>query len=154
MTEIGLFTGSSETVYNRKVFRYTYIALKVAGPQGPWEFLGFPKEEDKQMGKKIYVGNMSFKAVEEDLRTLFSQFGEIESVKIITDGQAGRPKGFGFVEMASDEAAEKAITSLNGSTFMERPLTVAEAKPQQPRERQGFGGGRRGYGEGGRDRRD
>jgi len=108
------------------------------------------------MGKKIYVGNMSFRATEDDLRGLFSQFGEIESVKIITEGQTGRPKGFGFVEMASDEASEKAITSLNGTMFMERPLTVAEAKPQQPRERQGFGGGGRGRGfggGGGRDRR-
>lgn len=109
------------------------------------------------MGKKIYVGNMSFRATEDDLRELFSQFGEIESVKIITEGQTGRPKGFGFVEMASDEAAEKAITALNGAMFMERPLTVAEAKPQQPRERQGFGGGGRGRGfgggGGGRDRR-
>ena len=109
------------------------------------------------MGKKIYVGNISFKASEEDIRELFSQSGEVESVKIITDKHTGNPKGFAFVEMTTDEDAAKAIEALNGTTFMERTLSVAEARPQQPRERQGFGGGGRGgFGGGrgfGRDRR-
>ncbi|HEX8948182.1 MAG TPA: RNA-binding protein [Dissulfurispiraceae bacterium] len=94
------------------------------------------------MAKKLYVGNISFKATEDSLRELFSQAGGVESVKIITDAQTGQSKGFGFVEMASDEDAQKAIESLNGTNFMERSLSVAEARPQQPRERRGFGGDR------------
>jgi RNA recognition motif-containing protein len=104
------------------------------------------------MEKKLYVGNISFKATEEDIRELFSRSGEVESVKIITDAHTGNPKGFGFVEMANEEAAKKAIDDLNGSNFMERSITVAEAKPQQPREKRGGfggGGGRGGYGGGG-----
>jgi cold-inducible RNA-binding protein len=93
------------------------------------------------MQKKLYVGNISFKATEEDLRELFSKSGEVESVKLITDVNTGNPKGFGFVEMATTEEAQKAIETLNGSLFMERTLTVSEARPQQPRERRGFGKG-------------
>ncbi len=89
------------------------------------------------MGKKIYVGNISFKAKEDDVKGLFSKFGEFESVNMITDAHTGKPRGFGFVEMASDEDAKKAIASLNGTQFMERTLSVAEAKPQEPRERRG-----------------
>jgi RNA recognition motif-containing protein len=115
------------------------------------------------MGKKLYVGSISFNASEESLRELFSGIGEVESVKIITDSDTGRSKGFGFVEMSSEEDAKKAIEQLNGKTFMERALIVNEARPQQPRERRGFGGGggggRGGYGQsrgsgyGGRGRR-
>jgi RNA recognition motif-containing protein len=93
------------------------------------------------MQKKLYVGNISFKATEEDLRDLFSKSGEVESVKLITDVNTGNPKGFGFVEMATSEEAQKAIEALNGSLFMERTLTVSEARPQQPREKRGFGKG-------------
>jgi RNA recognition motif-containing protein len=116
------------------------------------------------MGKKLYVGSIPFNATEESLRELFAGIGEVESVKIITDADTGRSKGFGFVEMASAEDAKKAIEQLNGTKFMERSLTVNEARPQQPREGRGFGGGggRGGYGQGrgsgggggyGRDRR-
>jgi RNA recognition motif-containing protein len=102
------------------------------------------------MEKKLYVGNISFKATEEDIRELFGRSGEVETVKIITDAHTGNPKGFGFVEMATVEDAKKAIDELNGTTFMERAITVAEAKPQEPREKRGgFGGGRGGYGGGG-----
>jgi len=104
------------------------------------------------MEKKLYVGNISFKATEEDIRELFARSGEVETVKIITDAHTGNPKGFGFVEMASVEDAKKAIDELNGTTFMERAITVAEAKPQEPREKRGGfggGGGRGGYGGGG-----
>jgi len=100
------------------------------------------------MGSKVYVGNISFKASEDDIRELFSKVGEVESVKIITDAHTGQPKGFGFVEMSSEEDAKKAISTLNGQPFMERMLSVAEARPQQPREKRGFersggfGGGR------------
>ena len=105
------------------------------------------------MGKKIYVGNISFNATEDSIKELFSKFGEVESVRIITDAQTGQPKGFGFVEMASEEEAKKAIETLNGTTFMERTLSVAEARPQR-KERRGFEGGRGGFGgSGGKGRR-
>lgn len=95
------------------------------------------------MEKRIYVGNLSFKATEDDIKELFARSGEVESVKIITDMNTGSPKGFGFVEMATPEDAQKAIEALNGSSFMERTLVVSEARPQQPREKRGFGGGGR-----------
>jgi RNA recognition motif-containing protein len=103
------------------------------------------------MEKKLYVGNISFKATEEDIRELFAKSGAVESVKMITDAHTGNAKGFGFVEMATEDDAKKAIDELNGTTFMDRAITVAEAKPQQPRERRGFGGGggRGGFGGGG-----
>ena len=101
------------------------------------------------MGKKLYVGSISFNATEESLRDLFTSIGEVESVKIITDADTGRSKGFGFIEMASAEDAKKAIDQLNGTKFMERALMVNEARPQQPREGRGFGGGRGGFGGGG-----
>jgi cold-inducible RNA-binding protein len=110
------------------------------------------------MGKKLYVGSIPFNASEEALGELFSSIGEVESVKIITDADTGRSKGFGFVEMSSEGDAKKAIEQLNGKKFMERALIVNEARPQQPREKRGFGGGRSGFGQGrgsgyGRDRR-
>ncbi|HMK59611.1 MAG TPA: RNA-binding protein [Dissulfurispiraceae bacterium] len=104
------------------------------------------------MSTKIYVGNIAFNAAEDDIRVLFSAHGQVESVKMITDPQTGRARGFGFVEMASADDARKAIEGLNGKSFMERILTVSEAKPQQPRDRGmgkksgGFGGQRRGSG--------
>lgn len=99
------------------------------------------------MGKKLYVGNISFKATEEAIKGLFAGAGEVESVNMITDARTGQAKGFGFVEMATEEGAKKAIETLNGTTFMERALSVAEAKPQEPREKRGgFGGSRGGYG--------
>jgi RNA recognition motif-containing protein len=100
------------------------------------------------MGKKLYVGNISFEVTEEALKELFLTVGEVESVKIITDAHTGQSKGFGFVEMASEEAAQKAMTDLNGSTFMERPLIVNEARPQRPREPRGSGDYRGGFGRG------
>ncbi len=101
------------------------------------------------MSKKLFVGNISFKATEDALREAFSRFGEVESVKLITDAQTGQPKGFGFVEMATEEDAQRAVASLNGTPFMDRTLTVSEARPQQPREKRGFGGGGYGGGYGG-----
>ena len=92
------------------------------------------------MGKKLYVGNLSFSTSEQSLQDKFAEFGEVESAKIITDRDTGRSKGFGFVEMATDEAAESAISSLNGTEFEGRTLTVNEARPMVPRsERPGFG---------------
>ena len=103
------------------------------------------------MGKKLYVGNMSFKATEEAIKQLFAGVGEVASVNLITDARTGQAKGFGFVEMETEEAAKKAIETLNGTTFMDRPLSVAEAKPQEPREKRGgFGGGGKGGYSGGK----
>lgn len=93
------------------------------------------------MAKKLYVGNLSYQMTEEDLRDLFSPIGEVVSAKIITDAATGRSKGFGFVEMGSDEEADKAIADLNGKNVMERPINVSEARPQTGRARR-TGGGR------------
>lgn len=106
------------------------------------------------MAKKLYVGNLSYNTQEEDLREAFSKFGEVLSATLIIDQASGRSKGFGFVEMASDEDAEKAISSLNGTTFMDRSITVNEARPKTEGARAGAGGGRGkrgggGYGGGG-----
>ena len=94
---------------------------------------------------RLYVGNISFKAGEEDLREMFSQAGEVVSVKLIKDAATGRLRGFGFVEMASEEDGKKAITMFNGQPFLDRSIVVNEAKPQEKRE----GGFRdkRGYGD-------
>jgi RNA recognition motif-containing protein len=92
------------------------------------------------MAKKLYVGNLSYSTHEEDLREAFSKFGEVVSATLIVDQADGRSKGFGFVEMASDEDANKAITTMNGTSFMERTITVNEARPKV--ERRGSGGGR------------
>ena len=89
------------------------------------------------MAKKLYVGNLSYGTGEDSLRRLFGEFGEIESVNIITDRDTGRPKGFAFVEMATEEAAQKAIAGLNGKTVDEREIKVAEAKPQADRSSSG-----------------
>jgi cold-inducible RNA-binding protein len=80
------------------------------------------------MSKKLYVGNLSFQTTEGDVTNTFAQFGNVESVSLITDRDSGRPKGFGFVLM-EEEAADKAIASLNGSQLDGRTLTVNEARP-------------------------
>ncbi|MDA8388791.1 MAG: RNA-binding protein [Nitrospiraceae bacterium] len=82
--------------------------------------------------KKIYVGNLPYSATEEDLREMFSEAGEVQSVKIIND-ESGRSKGFGFIEMATNEEAEKAIASFNGKMLKDRALNVSEARPQTAR---------------------
>jgi RNA recognition motif-containing protein len=87
------------------------------------------------MTQKLYVGNLSYSTTESKLRDMFGEFGEIESVKVITDRDTGRPKGFAFVEMASDEAAQKAISELNGKVVDERDIRVDKAKPQTDRRR-------------------
>jgi RNA recognition motif-containing protein len=97
--------------------------------------------------KKMYVGNIPYNATEEDLRELFSEYGEIESLKILKDQFTDRSKGFGFVEMVNEEDTKKAIIALNGNDFKGKSLTVAEARPQQ--NRQGFNKRSSGYGGGG-----
>ena len=96
------------------------------------------------MAKKLYVGNMSYDTTEDSLRALFAGVGEVESVNIVTDRMSGRPRGFGFVEMATEEEAQAAISQLNGTTLDDRQISVAEARPQRPRSDRGGGGGRRG----------
>ena len=85
------------------------------------------------MNLKLYVGNIPFGASEEDLKKLFLEVGEVQSVKIVTNSYSGRPRGFGFVEMASQEDVKKAISMLNGKTLMDRALIVNEARPQKKR---------------------
>lgn len=101
------------------------------------------------MGKKLYIGNLSFNVDDQSLTDLFSQHGTVESARIITDRDTGRSKGFAFVEMATDSEASAAIEKLNGYDFSGRNLNVSEAKPMAPREnrgnRGGFGGGRSRY---------
>jgi|SRR6185369_2208015 RNA recognition motif-containing protein len=105
------------------------------------------------MGNKLYVGNLPFSATDDTLRDLFSQAGQVESARIITDRDTGRSKGFGFVEMSSDQEASEAIKRFNGQDMEGRSLTVNEARPMAPREG-GGGGGRGGHrgGGGGRQR--
>jgi RNA recognition motif-containing protein len=102
------------------------------------------------MGKKLYVGNLPYSATEQVLADTFAQVGSVESAKIITDRETGRAKGFAFVEMSTDEEAQKAISQLNGSSWEGRAMTVSEAKPQAPRDNRGGGrpsfGGNRGGG--------
>lgn len=93
------------------------------------------------MGKKLYVGNLPFSATDQVLLETFSQYGTVESARVITDRQSGRSKGFGFVEMATDAEAATAIEKLNGADYSGRTITVNEARPMEPREGGGGGGG-------------
>lgn len=99
------------------------------------------------MGKKLYVGNLPYTTDDASLESQFSAYGKVESARVITDRDTGRSKGFGFVEMSSDEEANKAIEAMNGQSMGGRNLTVSEARPQAPRE--GGGGGGRGGPRGG-----
>ena len=99
------------------------------------------------MGKKLYVGNLSYNVDSSELEQLFGAHGQVVSAQIINDRDTGRSKGFGFVEMANDDEAEAAIAALNGQEHGGRALTVNEARPRE--ERAGGGGGRGGYAGGG-----
>ena len=90
------------------------------------------------MSKKLFVGNLSFQTAESEISSAFETYGSVESVSVITDRETGRSKGFGFVVMSEDSAAEKAIAGLNGTQLGGRALTVNEAKPMVRKE---FGGG-------------
>src|SRR5205814_9352366 len=93
------------------------------------------------MGKKLYVGNLSYEVDSSALEQLFAAHGTVESAQIISDRDTGRSKGFGFVEMSSDAEAQAAIAALNGQDHGGRALTVNEAKPKEKRSGSGFGGG-------------
>jgi RNA recognition motif-containing protein len=101
------------------------------------------------VAKKLYVGNLTYGTTDSDLRSMFEEYGSVESAQVITDRETGRSKGFGFVEMGSQQEAEAAIKGLNGKDIDGRALTVNEAKPREDRGgrsgggRGGFGGGRR-----------
>ena len=96
------------------------------------------------MGAKLYVGNLPYSVTEERLQQHFAQYGSVISARIITDKFSGRSKGFGFVEMNSDEEAQRAMAALNGTDFEGRNVVVSEARPQQPRApRPGGGSGGR-----------
>lgn len=105
--------------------------------------------EEGQVNMNIYVGNIAYTTTEDELRDMFSAYGEVSSARIITDRDSGRSKGFGFVEMEGNDGAQAAIDALNGKDMDGRTLTVNEARPREERPRSGGGGGRGGYGGGG-----
>jgi RNA recognition motif-containing protein len=94
------------------------------------------------MAKNLYVGNLSYETTEDILRTLFAEYGEIDSVNLITDRYTGRSRGFAFVEMTTEEAAQEAISGLNGKQVGEREIKVDKAKPKPKRDREPSGWGR------------
>ena len=100
------------------------------------------------MAKKLYVGNLSYDTTENALKDAFSKAGSVESAVIITDKMSGRSKGFGFVEMASDDDANKAIEMWDGKELDSRTIKVNEARPMEERPPRRFGGGNRGFGGG------
>ena len=101
------------------------------------------------MGTKLYVGNLSYDISKADLEQMFAAHGTVASAQVISDRETQRSKGFGFVEMGTDQEAQAAIAALNGKSIDGRALTVNEARPQEPRSGGGAGGPRRGPGGGG-----
>ena len=99
----------------------------------------------------IYVGNLSYDTQNDDLRTAFEQFGQVDDARVVEDRESGRSRGFGFVEMANDSEGRKAIEEMNGTDLQGRTITVNEARPREERGGGGGGGGRGGRG-GGRGR--
>ena len=100
----------------------------------------------------IYVGNLAYQVDEDELKKAFEAFGTVDSVRIITDRQTGRPKGFAFVEMPNSDEAQEAINKLNKTELSGRELTVNEARPRPPRDNNGRGGRGGGGGGGGYNR--
>jgi cold-inducible RNA-binding protein len=94
------------------------------------------------MTQRVYVGSLSYSTNEAALRALFAEYGEIESVDVITDRDTGRPKGFAFVEMDTEEAAQAAISALNGTSVDDREIRVDKANPRPARDRRGSDRGR------------
>jgi cold-inducible RNA-binding protein len=105
--------------------------------------------EESTMGKRLYVGNLSFNTTEADLRDLLADSGTVTDAKLVMDRDTGRPRGFGFVEMSTDAEAAKAISNLNGREFQGRALTVNEAQERSGGGGRGGGGGGGGRGGGG-----
>lgn len=86
----------------------------------------------------LYVGNLDYSVKEAQLQTMFSEFGEVSSIKIITDKMSGKSKGFAFVEMPNDDEAKEAIANLDQKTIKERPISVSEARPPAPKDKRPF----------------
>jgi len=107
-----------------------------------------PSSSSEVAMKNIYVGNLTFDATEDQVRSLFEAYGAVDKVSIITDRDTGQPRGFAFVEMVDDDAAGKAMEAINGTNLGGRNLTVNEARPKADRPRSGGGGGRGGFGGG------
>ena len=101
------------------------------------------------MAKKLYVGNLAFSVTDDELMQAFTSFGNIASARVVMDRMTGRSKGFGFVELEDDAAADEAVQKMDGQTIGGRPVRVSEAKPQEERPRGGGGGGGRSGGGGG-----
>jgi RNA recognition motif-containing protein len=97
------------------------------------------------VNKKLYVGNLPYQTSQEQIRELFAQAGEVTEVSLITDRETGRPKGFGFVEMATEDGSREAIKRFNGYAMGERALTVNEARPREERPRSDYGRDRSRY---------
>jgi|GraSoiStandDraft_51_1057287.scaffolds.fasta_scaffold427673_1 RNA recognition motif-containing protein len=122
--------------------------------QGMLHRLSDGSEEEVTVGTKLYVGSLPYTTTDQQLQELFAQHGTVSSAKVISDRYTGRSRGFGFVEMATSEDAQKAIAALNGTQYEGRALVVNEAKPQEKRERSSWGGGGgEGGGRGGGGRR-
>ncbi len=109
--------------------------------QGMLHRLSDGSEEEVTVGTKLYVGSLPYTTTDQQLQELFAQHGTVSSAKVISDRYTGRSRGFGFVEMATSEDAQKAIAALNGTQYEGRALVVNEAKPQEKRERSSWGGG-------------
>lgn len=101
------------------------------------------------MGKKLYIGNLSYQAGDQDLQDLFSQVGTVESASVVTDKASGQSRGFGFVEMSSDDEAQAAVEKLDGQAIRGRAIKVSEARPRTDDRRPRSDRGDRGYGGGG-----
>ncbi|MBC7457116.1 MAG: RNA-binding protein [Bdellovibrionaceae bacterium] len=99
------------------------------------------------MAKKIYVGNLSFSVTDDELQQAFASFGNVLSARVVMDKMSGRSKGFGFIEIEQDSAADEAVSKMDGQTIGGRAIRVSEAKPQEDRPRRSGGGG--GFGGGG-----
>jgi RNA recognition motif-containing protein len=104
------------------------------------------------MATRLYIGNLSYQTMDDDLRQLFSEAGEVASATVITERDSGRSKGFGFVEMANDADAQKAVSMFDGTMLGDRNIKVDIARPREERAPGGGGGGYRGGGGGRRDR--
>jgi RNA recognition motif-containing protein len=107
-----------------------------------------PSLQELTVGKKLYVGNLTYQVSDSDLEQLFSEFGSVQSAQVIADRDTGRSKGFGFVEVSSEAEANAAIRALHDQEHQGRRLTVNEAKPREARVGGGSGGGGRSYGGG------
>jgi RNA recognition motif-containing protein len=126
--------------YPHHVFRLANRFVRTSGAAG--------EQKGLVMGTKLYVGNLPYTETNQLLEKLFAAHGEVRSAEVIMDREAGRSKGFGFVEMADSKGTQAAMAALNGKDINGRQLTVNEARPKEEHSSGGHGGGRGGYGSG------